>query len=215
MLPKIPSDGNAGAAGRGSTRKSYVAQDGAGYVEPDWSDPAISAPKKASKAASTGSLFREVKLESNAASDTQFNHAELYKHVVFPRLDEAARLRGVGGALGSAWEPEHLNGPVDKAKRMPAAEAAVLAKGKMENLWLVSALDHHTRTAAAYKTGNTRKGKSKSGKGTSNGGAGGKKAGKPRPKPGHVSSGLVEQLARVEAEQHRVRCTALVVQAGS
>lgn len=184
MLPKLPARRvSSGGKSAGPNRASISYGESAG----------TSASGVLRNSKSTGSVFREVRVELSSGEGA-FDARETLKHVVFPRLDDAARARGLAGARHVGWEAE-ASTPSSTAQRPSVAEASS-AKAKLDSMFLIGALDHHARAQAAYLAGPRKSTRQRGSKAS--------KKPKARPPVADVSSSLVENLARIEVMEHKV-----------
>ena len=184
MLPKLPARReSSGGKSAGPSRASISYGDSAG----------ISTPGVLRNSKSTGSVFRDVRVELSSGEGA-FDTRETLKHVVFPRLDDAARARGLASAHRVGWEAD-VSPPSSSAQRPSVGEAAS-AKAKLDSMFLIGALDHHARAQAAYLAGPRKSSRHRGSKPS--------KKSKARPPVADVSSSLVENLARIEVMEHKV-----------
>jgi hypothetical protein len=198
MLPRI-SEASVSRPAGDKPRRSLVSVENAIQESLIWPEKVGRKPEPRSKSSSTGSLFRDVKVEAADGIGGVFDTVDTYQHVVFPRLEDAARQRGLTGARKTGWEssvtPSSKPVPLVPPSPIDAAEIHA-AKSKLDHLWLVSAVDHQARVEAAYKSKPKRGHKAK---------AGGKKSAS-KAVSGNVAVGsrILETLARVEAREHMV-----------
>lgn len=199
MLPKI-SEPAVPRSGADKPRRSLISVENAMQASLIWPEKPEKKAEPRSKSSSTGSLFRDVKVETGDGIGGVFDTVDTYHHVVFPRLEDAARQRGVVGARKTGWTSSvtPASKPVPSVPPSPIdATEVYAAKSKLDNMWLVSAVDHQARVEAAYKSKPKRGTKAKS--------SGKKSGGKVGSGKVAMGSNIVETLARVEAREHMVR----------